>query len=153
MTISIVQRLMNSSTHVIVIAAAVLTVTWLVAVSTSWLDPPGATATPSDANSINRITRSSRRISLSEVDQATRGKAIFRTYREAQARSVDEIGRYELVGVSGRGKRLTAHFRDTKRNDMFSKNVGETVGPYEVVAVEHDGVVLERGNERLELAR
>jgi hypothetical protein len=92
-------------------------------------------------------------VSEAEAADAMRGKAPFRTARMVKPKVVDESGAYALVGVSLRAGQGRAYIRDTKMKKLYIKQVGETLGSYEIDAITQEGITLARGAERVLLVR
>lgn len=92
-------------------------------------------------------------LSMSDVQKMTLGKAIFRSGRITQVKVVDELSFYALTGLSLRGESRRAYVRDTKQKKLLVKKVGDTIGSYEVVEIDEQGVHLIRGGDRVLLAK
>jgi len=93
-------------------------------------------------------------IEAESVDRAIRGKAVLRTARAVEEKIVDELGRYQLMGVSIGSNGAKAFIKDTARKQMLTVSSGETLGvQFEVESIDQEGVVLRRGGETLRLKR
>lgn len=132
---------------------AALTLLWAVAVSTDWMDPVYGSDFAPGAASMAGIGPAASTVSEETVREAIKGKAIFRTNRQVEEKVVDELGRYELRGVSNGRSGLRAYVRDTKRKRTLTKEAGEMLDVFEVVDVRRDGLVLRRADQEVLLAR
>jgi hypothetical protein len=92
-------------------------------------------------------------LTLADVQKATTGKAIFRSSRTVQVKVVDELSFYTVTGVSLRGGEHSAYVRDTKQKKLFVKKAGESIGSYQITAIDEQGVHLTRGGENVLLAK
>ena len=138
--------------------ALVCNIVLVVALVISWvadLGVPRAARAHSEFDGFDRnagIAHGS--IDSATVDRAIYGKAVFRTARAVEEKIVDELGRYQLMGVSVGPAGTSAFVKDTARKQTLSVSPGEQLGvQFEVVSIDQDGVVLRRGGETLRLTR
>ena len=96
---------------------------------------------------------------LMPIDEATvsrviLGRAPFRTMRRVEDKLVDELGRFELKGISSGKNGAKAFVKDTKRKRTITVRVGDTLGNrYEVIAIDSKGLTVRRGNDEITLKR
>ena len=126
------------------VLAAILTIHWVV---------PARTVAADDRRSPVAASPRQWYVAIDQVRAAVTGKAVFRTSRAVREKVVDELGRYELKGASISGTERKAYIRDTKMKRMLVKRPGDTLGPYEVVEVNEQGVTVRRGAETLVLSK
>lgn len=130
-----------------------LTGAWLSAVTTPWLDLPlGIDTMPATDPGLGN-SHSVGYVDVAKVKQAITGKAIFRTSRLLPEKVTDELGRYELRGISLRDGILKAYIRDVKRKRILIKEAGDSLGVFEIISVQRSRVTLRRGNEQLVLEK
>ncbi len=134
--------LANIALTLLFAVAVIFRETWSVAVADSSVNAARA----------ERIARVEP-ISKERVMTATSGRAVFRTYRAAEEKVVDELGRYRLSGISFRDGQRRAFIKDTKQNRSFSVGAGDVLGVFQVIAVEKDAVRLQRGGDEVLLKR
>ena len=143
----------GKATRVLVVLNILVGGTWLIAGCTDWLDPPSGSYEPSVSPSHAGSRKSYGRMARQDIDARTRGKSVFRTSRQLKSQVVEEIGRYELQGISGRVGSFKAYFRDTKVRKTLKKRVGDSLGPFQIKEIEKGRVVLERSGEIYEFLR
>lgn len=150
------ERIVSSfakGTRVLVILSVLVGGTWLIARCTDWLDPPGGSSEPSSSLKQSRFRTTHSQIARQDIDARTRGKSVFRTSRQLKTQVVEEIGRYELQGISGRVGAFKAYFKDTKVRKTLKKRVGDSLGPFQIKEIVKGKVVLERSGEVYEFLR
>lgn len=93
-------------------------------------------------------------IDLKTVTSTTRGKSVFRTARVMQVKTVDALGRFELMGTSIRGEERKAYIRDTKMKKLHTVKPGEEFGGvFKVLEIERNAITVQRGNEMMKLEK
>lgn len=135
------------------LANLLLTGAWLSAVTTPWLDLPLGIDHVSTSDPGQGSRHSSGHVDTAKVKQAITGKAIFRTSRLLPEKVTDELGRYELKGVSMRNGIVKAYIKDIKRKRTLIKEAGDSLGVFEIISVQRSRVNLRRGNEELVLEK
>jgi hypothetical protein len=93
-------------------------------------------------------------IDPSTIADRTKGKSLFRTMQPLDTKVVDELGRYELRGVSQRGGVFKAYVKDTKGQKTHILKVGDMLGNiFEVEEIESREITLKRGDEEVKLKK
>ena len=94
-------------------------------------------------------------IDATTVARAIRGKAIFRTFRVVEDKTVDELGsRYTFKGAFRNEGNDKVFIKDSKEKRTLNLEVGETFGGrYEVVEILDNGVRINHGGKSVVLKR
>jgi hypothetical protein len=88
------------------------------------------------------------------VSDAVTGKAVFRTNRMIEEKTVDELAQFQFRGANLQGGDPRAYVKDLVRGKMLTVRAGEQLGGrFDVTEVSADAVHLRRGNEFFELRR
>lgn len=131
-----------------------LTAMLAVALTTNWVDIPHTALAVKDGEWTDTRNIAPNVIPETVVAQTIRGKAVFRSNRMPEMKVIDELGRYELKGISSRAGVLRAYVKDTKRKKMHTVHKGDLLGGiYSVEEIRRNQLILRRGSEYLTLQK
>jgi hypothetical protein len=153
MSIRGIDRAIRRTFPLVFMANATLSLLWLTAAVTPWLNPMYGSQAGAETASMAGAGPVVPSVTEAAVRDATTGKAIFRTNRQVEEKVVDELGRYQLRGVTNGSSGARAYIRDTQRKRTLCKEAGEMLDVFEIVDVRRDGVVLRRAGEEVLLAK